>query len=155
MKRLEIKGVNFAFITLHAGLGNFRDIDVEDLTKHKVDSEQMFVEDEAADIVNKSKEGGHRVCAVGTTVMRAIETAAGTDGNLKPFEGWTNKFIFPPYEFSVADSMIANFQLPMSTLLMLVTAFGGYDFVMEAYDVALKEDYKFGTYGDAMLILND
>ena len=155
MKRLEIKGVNFAFITLHAGLGNFRDIDVEDLTKHKVDSEQMFVEDEAADIVNKSKEGGHRVCAVGTTVMRAIETAAGTDGNLKPFEGWTNKFIFPPYEFSVADSMIANFQLPMSTLLMLVTAFGGYDFVMEAYDVALKEDYKFGTYGDAMLILDD
>ena len=155
MKRLEIKGVNFAFITLHAGLGNFRDIDVEDLTKHKVDSEQMFVEDEAADIVNKSKEGGHRVCAVGTTVMRAIETAAGTDGNLKPFEGWTNKFIFPPYKFSVADSMIANFQLPMSTLLMLVTAFGGYDFVMEAYDVALKEDYKFGTYGDAMLILND
>lgn len=155
MKRMEIKGIDFSFITLHAGLGNFRDIDVEDLTKHKVDSEQMFVTEEAAEIVNRSKDGGHRVCAVGTTVMRAMETAASTDGHLKAFDGWTNKFIFPPYDFSVADSLVANFQLPLSTLLMLVAAFGGYEFVMEAYNIALKEDYRFGTYGDAMLILND
>ena len=154
MKRMEIKGIDFAFITLHAGLGNFREIDVEDLTKHKTDSEQMFVEAEAVKKVNAAKDGGHNVCAVGTTVMRAIETAVGTDGHLKEFEGWTNKFIFPPYDFSVANSMISNFHMPYSTLLMLVAAYGGYDLVMEAYDVALKEDYRFGTYGDAMLILD-
>ena len=144
MKRMEIKGINFAYITLHAGLGNFREIDVEDLTKHKTDSEQMFVDIDL----------GRNVCAVGTTVMRAIETAVGADGHLKEYEGWTNKFIFPPYEFSLAKSMVANFQMPMSTLLMLVAAFGGYDNVMKAYDVALKEDYMFGTYGDAMLIVD-
>lgn len=154
MKRMEIRGIDFAYITLHAGLGNFRDIDVEDLTKHKMDSEQMFVEADAVRRVNAAKDGGHKVCAVGTTVMRAIETAVGTDGHLKEFEGWTNKFIFPPYDFTVADSMVSNFHMPYSTLLMLVAAYGGYDLVMEAYDVALKEDYRFGTYGDAMLIID-
>lgn len=154
MKRMEIKGINFAFVTMHAGLGNFREIDVEDLTKHKTDSEQMFVDAKAVDIVNKAKDLRKNVCAVGTTVMRAIETAVGTDGHLKEFDGWTNKFIFPPYEFSVANSMVTNFHLPLSTLLMLVSAFGGYDHVMNAYQVALKEDYRFGTYGDAMLVID-
>ena len=154
LKRMEIRGVDRAFITLHAGLGNFRDIDVEDLTKHKTDSEQMFVEREACDIVNAAKEGEHEVCAIGTTVMRALETAAGTDGNLKEYEGWTNKFIFPPYDFSVATSMVSNFHLPLSTLLMMVAAFGGYELVMSAYKTAVKEGYRFGTYGDAMLIID-
>ena len=154
MKRMEIKGIDFAYITLHAGLGNFREIDVEDLTKHKMDSEQMFINAEATQKVNAAKDGGHNVCAVGTTVMRAIETAVGTDGHLKEFDGWTNKFIFPPYDFSVANSMVSNFHLPLSTLLMLVAAYGGYDLIMDAYQVALKEDYRFGTYGDAMLILD-
>ena len=154
MKRLEIKGIDFAFITLHAGLGNFRDIDVEDLTKHKMDSEQMFITREACDTVNKAKAAGKSVCAVGTTVMRAIETAVGTDERLKEFEGWTNKFIFPPYEFTLANSMISHFQLPYSTLLMLTCAFGGYNLIMRAYEEALVTDYKFGTYGDAMLVLN-
>ncbi|MBO5025706.1 MAG: tRNA preQ1(34) S-adenosylmethionine ribosyltransferase-isomerase QueA [Bacteroidaceae bacterium] len=154
MKRMEIKGVEQAFITLHAGLGNFRSIDVEDLTKHKTDSEQMFVTKEACDLVNATKDSGHKVCAVGTTVLRAIETAVGPGGHIKEFEGWTNKFIFPPYDFTVADALIANFQMPLSTMLMLVTAFGGYDVVMAAYNVALKEDYHFGTYGDAMLIID-
>lgn len=154
MKRLEIKGVDFAYITMHAGLGNFRDIDVEDLTKHKMDSEQMYVTSEAVNIVNNAKDSGKNICAVGTTSMRTIETAVSTDGHLKEFEGWTNKFIFPPYEFTVANSMVTNFHLPYSTLLMLVAAFGGYDQVMAAYEVALKENYRFGTYGDAMLILD-
>ena len=154
MKRMEIRGIDFAFITMHAGLGNFRDIDVEDLTKHKMDSEQMFVEADACRTVNKAVDAGKRICAVGTTVMRTIETAVGTDGHLKAFEGGTNKFIFPPYEFSVATSMVTNFHLPYSTLLMLVAAYGGYDLIMRAYDEALKEGYRFGTYGDAMLILD-
>ena len=154
MKRLEIKGVDFAYITLHAGLGNFRDIDVEDLTKHKMDSEQMFVDEAAVKTVNRAKDNGKNVCAVGTTVIRAIESAVSTDGHLKEFEGWTNKFIFPPYEFTVANSMISNFHMPLSTLLMIVAAFGGYEQVMDAYHVALKEGYRFGTYGDAMLILD-
>ncbi len=154
MKRMEIKGIDFAYITMHAGLGNFREIDVEDLTKHKMDSEQMFVSDEAVNIVNNAKDLGKNICAVGTTVMRAVESAVSTDGHLKPFEGWTNKFIFPPYDFTVANSMITNFHLPLSTLLMLVAAFGGYDLVMDAYNIALKEGYRFGTYGDAMLILD-
>ena len=153
MKRMEIRGIDFAFVTMHAGLGNFREIDVEDLTKHKMDSEQMFVEADACRIVNAAKDAGRNVCAVGTTVMRTIETAVGTDGHLKEFEGWTNKIIIPPYDFSVANSMVTNFHLPYSTLLMLVAAYGGYDLIMEAYDQALKEDYRFGTYGDAMLIL--
>ena len=154
MKRMEIKGVDFAYITLHAALGNFRDIDVEDLTKHKMDSEQMFVDTDAVNMVNRAKDRGSKVCAVGTTVMRAIETAVSTDGHLKEFEGWTNKFIFPPYDFTVADAMISNFHMPLSTLLMIVAAFGGYEQVMEAYNVALKEGYRFGTYGDAMLIVD-
>jgi len=155
MKRLEIKGIDFAFITMHCGLGSFRDIDVEDLTKHKMDSEEMFVSAEACRIVNTAKDNGHKVCAVGTTVQRTIETAVGTDGHLKEFTGWTNKFIFPPYEFNVANCMVANFYMPYSTLLMLTAAYGGYDLVMRAYKEALKEGYRFGTYGDAMLILND
>ena len=155
MKRLEIKGVEFAFVTMHCGLGNFRDIDVEDLTKHKMDSEEMFVDADACRIVNTAKDSGHRVCAIGTTVQRVIETAVGTDGHLKEFTGWTNKFIFPPYDFSVADCMVANFYLPYSTMLMLTAAYGGYDFIMKAYKEALKEGYRFGTYGDARLIMND
>lgn len=153
LKRLEIKGAEFAYITLHVGLGNFRSVDVEDLTKHKMDSEQIWIKEEACDVVNTAKENRKNVCAVGTTVMRTLESSVSTQGFLKPFEGWTNKFIFPPYEFSVANSMVTNFHLPYSTLLMMVAAFGGYDFVMEAYNVALKEDYRFGTYGDAMLII--
>ncbi len=155
MKRMEIKGINFAFITLHCALGNFHSIEVEDLTKHKMDSEQMFIEKEACDIVNKAKKAGKHVCAVGTSVVKATETAVGTDGLLKEYDGWTNKFIFPPYDFGLADSMIANFYHPYSTLLMSTAAFGGYDLVMEAYDLALKNDYRFGCYGDALLILND
>ena len=152
MKRLEIKGIDFSFITMHAGLGNFRDIDVEDLTKHKTDSEQMIVTEEAVKVVNRAKDLNRQVCAVGTTVMRAIESTVSTDGHLKEYEGWTNKFIFPPYDFTVANAMVSNFHMPLSTLLMIVAAFGGYEQVMEAYNVALKEDYRFGTYGDAMLI---
>lgn len=155
MKRLEIKGIDFAFVTMHCGLGNFREIDVEDLTKHKMDSEEMFVSADACRIVNEAKDAGHKVCAVGTTVQRTIETAVGTDGHLKEFTGWTNKFIFPPYDFSVANCMVANFYMPYSTLLMLTAAYGGYDLVMKAYKEALKEGYRFGTYGDAMLILED
>ena len=132
LKRLEIKGVNFAEITLHVGLGNFRSVDVEDLTKHKMDSEQIWIKEDAVNIVNGAKEERHRICAVGTTVMRTLETSVSTNGMLKPFEGWTNKFIFPPYDFSVADSMISNFHLPLSTLLMMVSAFAGYDNLMNA-----------------------
>ena len=153
MKRLEIRDCRFAMLTLHSGLGNFREIDVEDLTKHKMDSEQMFINADVTKTVNNAIDTGHQVCAVGTSVMRAIETAVSTDGHLKEFEGWTNKFIFPPYDFSVATSMITNFHMPLSTLLMMAASFGGYENVMNAYDVALDEGYRFGAYGDAMLIL--
>jgi S-adenosylmethionine:tRNA ribosyltransferase-isomerase len=153
LKRAEIKGIDFAYITLHAGLGNFREIDVEDLTKHKMDSEQMIITEAATEIVNKARDEKHNICAVGTTVMRAIESSVGSQGHLKPFDGWTNKFIFPPYEFSVANSMITNFHLPYSTLLMMVCAFGDYDNIINAYQIAIKEGYRFGTYGDAMLII--
>ncbi len=153
MKRLEIKGVDFSYITLHVGLGNFRSVDVEDLTKHKMDSEQIWVTDATCDRVNKAKDERKNICAVGTTVMRTLESSVSTQGYLKPYEGWTNKFIFPPFEFSVANSMITNFHLPLSTLLMMVSAFAGYDLLMEAYRLALKHDYRFGTYGDAMLII--
>ena len=153
MKRLEIKDCRFAFLTLHSGLGNFREIDVEDLTKHKMDSEQMFVNADVVSTVNAAKDSNNQICAVGTSVMRAIETAVSTVGHLKEFEGWTNKFIFPPYDFSVATSMVTNFHMPLSTLLMMTASFGGYELIMDAYDVALKEGYKFGAYGDAMLIL--
>ncbi len=153
MKRLEIKGVEFAYITLHAGLGNFRGVDVEDLTKHKMDSEEIFIPEETAELVNKAKTHKRQVCAVGTTVIRTLESSVSTQGELKPFKGWTNKFIFPPYEFSVPTSMITNFHLPLTTLVMTSAAFAGYDFLFEAYEVAKKEGYRFGTYGDAMLIL--
>lgn len=154
MKRMEIKGINFAFVTMHAGLGNFREIDVEDLTKHKIDSEQMFVEKEACEAVNKAVDGGKRICAVGTTTMRVLESACATDGYLKEFEGWTNKFIFPPYDFTIPSAMVTNLHMPESTLLMLVAAFGGYELIMKAYDEALEQGYRFGTYGDAMLIID-
>ncbi|GAB4381488.1 MAG: hypothetical protein Kow0075_13200 [Salibacteraceae bacterium] len=153
MKRLELKGVEFAKLTLHVGLGTFRNVEVEDLTKHKMDSEQVEIDEECCRIVNRAKDNKKRVCAVGTTSMRAMESSFSTDHHLQPFHGWTNKFIFPPYEFSVADSMITNFHVPESTLLMMVTAFGGYDLIMEAYREAIKEKYRFFSYGDAMLIL--
>ncbi len=155
LKRMEIRGINSAFITLHCGLGNFHDIEVEDLTKHKVDSEQMIIGAEACKIVNDSKAAGHRICAVGTSVAKATETAVGTDGMLKEYDGWTNRFIFPPYDFGLSDTMIANFYHPLSTLLMSTAAFGGYDLVMEAYDKAVKNGYRFGCFGDALLIMND
>jgi len=153
LKRLEIKGIEFAYITLHVGLGNFRTVDVEDLTKHKMDSERIQIQGEAVKVVNAAKDRKSNICAVGTTVMRTLESSVSTDGFLKEFDGWTNKFIFPPYEFSVPNRMVSNFHLPYSTLLMMVSAFAGYKFLMHAYDIAIKENYKFGTYGDAMLIL--
>ncbi|GAB3178878.1 tRNA preQ1(34) S-adenosylmethionine ribosyltransferase-isomerase QueA [Telluribacter humicola] len=153
MKRLEIKGVHFAPVTLHVGLGTFRNVDVEDLTKHKTDSENYFITQPSADIVNKALDGGRRVCAVGTTSMKAIESSVTASGHLKQVEGWTDKFIFPPYEFKIGNAMITNFQLPESILLMTACAFGGYDLVMKAYQLAIKEKYKFFTYGDAMLII--
>lgn len=153
LKRMEIKGIDSTFITSHMSLGNFREIDVEDLTKHKMDSEQMEITSEAAEFINKKRDDGHSICAVGTTVMRALETVVGTEGKIKPYEGWTNKFIFPPHDFTVANAMITNFHLPYSTLLMLTAAFGDYDRVMNAYDVAIKEGYRFGVYGDAMLLI--
>lgn len=155
LKRMEIKGINSAFITLHCGLGCFNDIEVEDLTKHKMDSEQMHITAEACNIVNETKRNGHKVCAVGTSVVKATETAVGTDGMLKEFEGWTNKFIFPPYDFGLSNSMVANFYHPYSPLLMETAAFGGYDLVMEAYNLAVKHGYMFGCFGDGLLILND
>ena len=153
MKRIEIKGIDTSFITLHVGLGNFRTVNVEDLSKHKMDSEQFVVSEEAAEMVNAAKGSGHKVVAIGTTVMRTVETAVSTGGMIKPQEGWTNKFIFHPYEFTVADAMVSNLHLPYSTQLMMVAAFGGYDCIMNAYQVAAEEGYRFGTYGDAMLIL--
>ena len=153
MKRMEIKGIDKTFVTLHVGLGNFRTVDVEDLSKHKMDSEQFFVEEAAAEAVNAAKRQERKVVAIGTTVMRTIETAVSTNGMIKPMEGWTNKFIFAPYEFTVADAMVTNLHLPYSTQLMMVAAFGGYETVMNAYKVAKEEGYRFGTYGDAMLIL--
>ncbi len=152
-KRMEIKGIESGFITLHSGLGNFREIDVEDLTKHKMDSEQLIVSPEFVEQLNKTKDEGHRVCAIGTSVMRAIESAVSTNGHVKTYNGWTNKFIFPPYDFTVANSMVSNFHMPFSTMLMMVAAFGGYDLIFDAYATAIKEEYRFGAYGDAMLIL--
>jgi len=154
MKRLEINGVNFAEITLHTGLGNFRTIEVEDLTKHKVDSEEMIIKQEDADIINLAWKGKHRICAVGTTSMKALETAVSISGQINPFKGWTNKFIFPPYEFQTANAMITNLHLPYSPMFMMVSAYLGYDFAFEVYDQAIKEGYQFFTYGDAMLILD-
>jgi S-adenosylmethionine:tRNA ribosyltransferase-isomerase len=153
MKRLELKGVDFAEVTLHVGLGTFRTVEVEDLTKHKMDSEQFIIEQKDADIVNKAILEKRRVCAVGTTSMRSIESAVSAGKELKAANDWTSKFIFPPYDFSIANSMITNFHTPESTLLMMIAAFGGYDHVMNAYEVAVKEKYRFYSYGDAMLII--
>jgi S-adenosylmethionine:tRNA ribosyltransferase-isomerase len=153
MKRLEIKGLEFAEVTLHVGLGTFRPIEVEDLSKHKMDAEFYRVPQQAVEVVNKAKDKGQRICAIGTTAMRAIETSVSADGYLKPTEGWTNKFIFPPYDFSIANAMVTNFHLPKSSLLIMVCAFGGFDLVMEAYQEAIKNEYNFFSYGDAMMII--
>ncbi len=153
MKRLEIKGIDFAEITLHIGLGNFRTVDVEDLTKHKMDSEKIYISEEAVKKVNEAKDKKQNIIAVGTTVLRTLESSVSTTGHLKPFDGWTNKFIFPPYQVKVPNMMISNYHLPYSTLLMMVCAFGGFDLITNAYKTAIKEGYRFGTYGDAMLIL--
>jgi S-adenosylmethionine:tRNA ribosyltransferase-isomerase len=154
MKRLEIKGVEFAEITLHTGLGNFRPIEVEDLTKHKVDSEEMFVPEETTRLVNEAIKNGKRICAVGTTTMKALETAVSITGFIKPYKGWTNKFIFPPYEFKVANAFVTNFHLPLSPMMMMVAAYVGHEWLHEIYEQAIKDGYKFFTYGDAMLIVD-
>lgn len=153
MKRLELNGVTYANVTLHAGVGNFRTIDVEDLTKHKMDSEELIIEEEAANIVNAAKNNRKQVCVVGTTTMKAVETSVSIAGLLKPYKGWSNKFIFPPYDFSIATCMITNFHMPQSPMLMMTSAFADFDFLMMAYKEAVKEKYRFFTYGDAMLIL--
>ncbi|MFM7327460.1 MAG: tRNA preQ1(34) S-adenosylmethionine ribosyltransferase-isomerase QueA [Bacteroidota bacterium] len=153
VKRLQLKGVDIGFVTLHIGLGTFRAVDVEDLTKHKMDSENFLVGSDAVKLVNKALDNKNRVCAIGTTAMRALESAVSANNRLKEREGWTDKFIFPPYDFKICNSMITNFQQPESTLLMMGCAFGGYDLIMQAYQVAKKEKYKFLSYGDAMLIL--
>ena len=153
LKRLEVKGVEQAYITVHSGLGNFREIDVEDLTKHRMDSEQMIASQKLVDTVNFAKDNGKQVCAVGTSVLRGIATAVSMGGHMKTYDGWTNKFIFPPYEFTVATSLVSNFHMPYSTMLMMVSAFGGYDLIRHAYEIAVKEEYKFGAYGDAMLVI--
>tara|TARA_A100001011_G_scaffold386444_1_gene462280 strand:- start:4807 stop:5856 length:1050 start_codon:yes stop_codon:yes gene_type:complete len=153
LKRLQIKGISLAELTLHVGLGTFNPVEVEDLSKHKMDSEELIINDEVVNIVNTAKQNKRKVCAVGTTVMRGLESSVSSTGTLNPYVGWTHKFIFPPYEFSIANALITNFHMPKSTLLMMVSAFAGYDFMMEAYKEAVKEKYRFYSYGDAMLIL--
>lgn len=153
MKRMEIKGVNFAEVTLHVGLGTFNPVEVEDLSKHKMDSEELIITQEACEIVNSAKAKKKRICCVGTTSMRAIESSVSSNRELNPFTGWTNKFIFPPYDFSIADCMITNFHTPKSTLLMMISAFCGHDLMKKAYEEAIKEKYRFYSYGDAMLII--
>ena len=153
LKRLEIKGINFAEVTLHVGLGTFRPVEVEDLSKHKMESEQISISDTACNAVNKALKENRKICSVGTTSLRAIESSVSTNGTLNPYEGWTNKFIFPPYDFRIPNCMITNFHPPKSTLMMHTAAFCGFDLLKEAYAEAVKEKYKFLTYGDAMLIL--
>ncbi|OUS00462.1 tRNA preQ1(34) S-adenosylmethionine ribosyltransferase-isomerase QueA [Flavobacteriales bacterium 33_180_T64] len=153
LKRLEIKGIELPEVTLHVGLGTFNPVEVEDLSKHKMDSEEIYIRPEAAEVINKGIIEKRRVCAVGTTAMRTIESSVSSNGKLNEYSGWTNKFIFPPYDFSIANSMITNFHTPKSTLLMMVSAFAGHDFMKEAYEEAVKEKYRFYTYGDAMLII--
>ncbi|MBS3769842.1 MAG: tRNA preQ1(34) S-adenosylmethionine ribosyltransferase-isomerase QueA [Bacteroidales bacterium] len=155
IKRLEIVGVDFAEVTLHVGLGNFNSVDVEDLTKHKMDSEKIYISEEATSKINRAKDNKRNVCAVGTTVLRTLESSVSTTLRVKPYEGWTNKFIFPPYKVKISNMMISNFHLPVSIPLMMVSAFGGYKQIFDAYNEAIKEKYRFGTYGDAMLILDD
>jgi S-adenosylmethionine:tRNA ribosyltransferase-isomerase len=154
LKRCEIKGIDVAEITLHLGLGSFREIDVEDLSKHKMDSEQILIPEETEYVVNNAKDKRKKICAVGTTVLRTLESSYTTQGYLKSYEGWTNKFIFPPYECVVPDALVTNFHQPLSTMLMVTASFGGYHTVMNAYTTAVKEKYKFGAYGDAMLIID-
>lgn len=153
LKKLEIKGIDFAELTLHVGLGTFNPVEVEDLSKHKMDSEELYIEESAAQIVNNAKKKKKRVCAIGTTVMRGLESSVSSNHTLNSYNGWTNKFIFPPHDFSIADCMVTNFHTPKSTLLMMVSAFAGHDLIMKAYKEAIKEGYKFYSYGDAMLIL--
>ena len=153
LKRLQIKGVNLGELTLHVGLGTFNPVEVEDLSKHKMDSEELFIDDKLVEMVNNTKSNKKKVCAIGTTVMRGLESSVSSMGTLNPYQGWTHKFIFPPYNFSIADSLVTNFHMPKSTLLMMVSAFCGHDLMMEAYQVAVKEKYRFYSYGDAMLIL--
>ncbi|MFM2230148.1 tRNA preQ1(34) S-adenosylmethionine ribosyltransferase-isomerase QueA [Flavobacterium stagni] len=153
LKRLEIKGINFAEVTLHVGLGTFNPVEVEDLSKHKMDSEELRITQEACDVVNKAIENKKRVCCIGTTSMRAIESSVSSNRTLNPYDGWTNKFIFPPYDFSIANCMVTNFHTPKSTLLMMISAFCGHDLMKKAYEEAVKEKYRFYSYGDAMLIL--
>ena len=153
MKRLEIKGIEFTPITLHVGLGTFRPVEVEDLTKHKMDSEELYVGEDTVKLVNEAKLNKRKVCAIGTTVTRALESSVTVNKELKPFSGWTNKFIFPPYTCNIPDAMITNFHTPKSTLLMMISAYCGHDLVMKAYKEAVKEKYRFYSYGDAMLIL--
>lgn len=153
MKRLEIKGVNFAEVTLHVGLGTFSAVEVEDLSKHKMDSEQIEIDEEATRTVNEALQNKKRICAVGTTVMRTLESSVNSNNTIGEYAGWTNKFIFPPYDFSIANCMITNFHLPKSTLMMMISAFTGHDLMMKAYKEAVKEKYRFFSYGDAMLIL--
>ncbi|MEO8934547.1 MAG: tRNA preQ1(34) S-adenosylmethionine ribosyltransferase-isomerase QueA [Xanthomarina sp.] len=153
LKRLEIKGINFAEVTLHVGLGTFNPVEVEDLSKHKMDSEEIIIKKEAVELINTAIKNKKRICAVGTTAMRAIESSVSSNGTLNEFDGWSNKFIFPPYDFSIANCMITNFHTSKSTLLMMASAFGGYDFVKKAYEEAIKEKYNFYSYGDAMLII--
>ncbi|MBQ9184290.1 MAG: tRNA preQ1(34) S-adenosylmethionine ribosyltransferase-isomerase QueA [Bacteroidales bacterium] len=151
--RMILKDINKTFITMHMGLGHFRKVDVEDLSKHKMDSERLIITQETADLINNTKAAGHQVLAVGATVIRGLETYVTTNDEVKPYDGWTNKFIFPPYRFCIPTSIVSNFHLPCSTMLMSVAAFGGYEKVMKAYEEALKEGYRFGPYGDAMLII--
>ncbi len=154
LKKLEVTGVIFTEITLHAGLGNFREIEVEDLNKHKIDAEELFIPEQTAQIINKAKDEKRQVCAVGTTVLKGLESSTTTTNRVEPFEGWTNKFIFPPYQVKIPTMLISNFQLPKTPMLMIVAAFGGYNLIMEAYEQAVKEKYRFGIYGDAMLVVD-
>ena len=151
--RMILKDIEKAFITVHMGIGQFRRVDVEDLSKHRMDSERLIITDEACQIINKAKNGGHKVVAIGTTVMRGLETYVTTTHEVKPYDGWTNKFIFPPYEFSIPDAIVSGFHMPESTMLMAVAAFGGFEKIMNAYKVALDENYRFGPYGDSMLVI--
>jgi S-adenosylmethionine:tRNA ribosyltransferase-isomerase len=153
LKRLEIKGIDMADITLHVGLGTFNPVEVEDLSKHKMDSEELIIDEAAVALVNRAKAEKKRVCSIGTTSMRALETSVSSSNTLNTYRGWTHKFIFPPYYFRIADSMVTNFHLPKSTLLMMVSAFAGHDFVKKAYEEAVKKKYRFYSYGDVMLIL--
>ena len=153
LNRMILKDIDKTFITVHMGIGHFRTVDVEDLSKHRMDGERMIISQEASDEINSTRRSGHKLCAVGVTVMRALETYVTTDKEVRPNDTWTNKFIFPPYEYSIPDAIVSNFHLPQSTMLMAVAAFGGFNNVMHAYDVALEEGYKFGPYGDAMLII--